>query len=274
MVGALYKIVQLKSNPQKRTNRGRMAAGFTLEAAAQEVYSMCRVEITKPDQSVVRKGPDIESIKNKLMREALKIVRLYEWIFLEVTGTVTTVANTYEYTLTPEGASAPEADAVLDVLFDVDATQYKKGIPLDHLDWALARTDPTFNPVAATLGKRYTVKGKSDTGTPIIQLEWIPEAGKVIDFRYKIKVNPADPTERFLPELWEYVINMALAQFQPFSSEKQEYKQSAKAALGAARAYAVRKANDVVHDTLDAETKEQNAFLNSMVCDNGTGYYL
>lgn len=249
-----------------------MATVFTIDSAAAEVYGLCRVEITKPDQSVVRKGPDIESIKNKLMREALKIVRLYEWIFLEVTGQVTTVANTYEYTLTPNDASAPEADAVLDVLFDVDATQNKKGTPLTHLDWALARTDPTFNPAAATWGSRYTVKGKSDTGTPIIQLEWIPEVGKIIDFRYKIKVDPSDPFSRFIPELWDYVINMALAQFHPFASEKQEFKSAANAALGAARAYAVRKPNDVVHETIDAETKEQNAFLNSIVCGRDSGY--
>lgn len=249
-----------------------MATGLSLDGAAAEVYGLCRVEITKTDGSVVRKGPDIESIKNKLIREALKILRLYDWTFLEVIGTVTTVANTYQYTLTPEGANAPESEAVLDLLFDVDASTNKKGTPLDHLDWALARTDPTFNPPAATWGKRYTVTGKSDTGTPIIQLEWTPEAGKVMNFRYKAAVDPADPFKRFLPELWDYVINMALAQFHPFASEKQEYKSAAQSAKGAAIAYAVRKPNDVVHDTIDAETKEQNAFLNSMVSGRDSYY--
>lgn len=250
-----------------------MATTLTLEAAAQEVYSLCKVEIETIKGSVVRKGPDLEAIRNKMTRDALEILRLYDWTFLEVTGTVTTVADVYEYTLTPSGDNPPECEAVLDLLYDVDVATKKKGLPLEHMDWALWRVDPTINPPAASSGRRYTVKGKTTSGTPIIELEWTPaEAGLVMDFRYKVRVDPADPFVYFIPELWSYVVNRALAQFYPYPQKSDEFKTQAATSKAAAIAYAVRKPNDVVRETIDAQTKETNAFLNAMVSDCDSYY--
>lgn len=236
---------------------------FSLETAKAEVIGKCSVK----DQG----SPDAQAVENSLIRNALQVLERYDWTFLEVTGQVTTVVGQYEYTLTPDGAEAPECDRVLDVIYDVTATS--KGLPLEYLDWPIARIDPTFFPAVATSGTRYTVKGKSDQGTPIIQLEWTPQtAGKVIDFRYKIKVDASNPFERFTPTLYSYIVDRTCAEFYPFPQKAETFRGQARDNLAAAQAVSVRKGNAIVRETLDPETKRENLEVNNLVSDRDLPY--
>lgn len=208
-----------------------------LKGIAAQVMATLRAAGVKKDLDFA------DQIELTAKSHAYNLLANYDWHFLRGSTSTTSVDGTATYTLT--GASN-DCGLIINLKY---ANYLMPYVPQEEFDQRTEGLTSTQQPVGM-----WTISSYSAAGFPIIKFFGTPsESNKTIEYRYKKRIDEADPSALLPGHMMDIIRLKCLAEFFPYPDKSAQYR---------------AEAENKINEALWAEREKHNLTTRGVISDD------